>query len=654
MTTRKGNITVNTQDILPIIKKWLYSEHDIFIRELVANASDAITKRSTIARTKNQEIPVGKIQISLNKTNKTIQIQDNGLGMTESEVEKYIAQLAFSGAKEFIEKLEKEGKSGEGDDIIGKFGLGFYSSFMVSNKVTVESLSMNEDAQPTLWTSEGSTEFTFDNSSKKEVGTTITLYVNDESTEFLDAWKMSETLRKFCDFLPYEISVLDEEKVTYPRKEDGSEDKTLEPLPNTPTIINETTPLWKKDPKDLKDEDYINFYRSKFPMDPAPLFWIHLKIDHPFTLDGILYFPKINQNRPFNESNIRLYAKQMFVTDNVKNVVPEFLSLLKGYIDSNDIPLNVSRSSLQGDPTIQKISNYIVKKVAEALKKLWLNYRAKFEAIWPDSGLFIKYGCISDQKFDDLMRDKIIFKNSEGKYVNLGEYQESIPQNYREKLAEKIIYFEKNKSDSSLKSQLLSEGIQTIETDDYIDPHFMQHVEVRKLNDKSYTFTSVDSEIANVLGTENATESDIKIKELFQSILNPSTDNKKEDETKNDNPFGTDAGLEIEVQNIKNATAPAFFKVDEQMKRLSKMTQQMGGNSPFPIKKTLVINPSSPLIQNALKLHDKGEKKELVNKICHYVEDLAYISSEGLNVDKRDEFVKRSQELISDLTNLAI
>ena len=654
MADRKGNITVNTNDILPIIKKWLYSEHDIFIRELVANACDAITKRSTLARTLNQEIPVGKILISLNKSNKTIKIQDNGIGMTEEEIEKYIAQLAFSGAKEFIEKLEKEGKGSETDDIIGKFGLGFYSSFMVSDRVSVDSLSMNGDATPSTWSSEGNTEYTFSDSSKSEVGTSITLNVNEESTEFLDAWKMSETLRKFCDFLPYEISVLDEEKVSYPKKDDGTEDKSLAPLPNEPTIINETTPIWKRDPKELKDEDYINFYRSKFPMDQEPLFWIHLKIDHPFTLDGVLFFPKINQNRPFNESNIKLYAKQMFVTDNVKNVVPEFLSLLKGYIDSNDIPLNVSRSSLQGDPTITKISNYIVKKVAEALKKLWLNDREKYENIWSDSGLFIKYGCISDTKFDELMRDKIIFKNSEDKYINLGEYKESIPQEYREKVGEKVIYFERDKSDISLQTQLKAEGIQTIEVDDYIDPHFMQHAEAKKVKDQSITFTSIDSEIANILGTENSTEGDLKIKDLFQSILAPSSKDNNKDTQKEENPFTTAGGLEIEVQNIKNGTSPAFFKVDEQMKRLNKMTQQMGGDSSFPLKKTLVINPSNPLIQNAFKLHEKGEKNELVEKICHYVEDLAYISSEGLKVEQRDRFVQRSQELMSTLTNLAL
>ena len=260
---------------------------------------------------------------------------------------------------------------------------------MVSTKVEIDTLSMNEGSKAVHWSSTGSTEYTIADGQRTDVGTTITLHVNDESIEFLESWKMSETLRKFCDFLPYEIGVLDEEKVTYPTKEDGTEDKDKDPLPNEPQVVNETTPLWKRDPKDLKDEDYINFYKSKFPMDQEPLFWVHLKIDHPFTLDGILYFPKINQNKPFNESNIRLYAKQMFVTDNVKNVVPEFLSLLKGYIDSNDIPLNVSRSSLQGDPTIKKISGYIVRKVADSLKKLWLNDREKYESIWSDSGYLL-------------------------------------------------------------------------------------------------------------------------------------------------------------------------------------------------------------------------------------------------------------------------
>ena len=362
MTQRKGTISVQTSDIFPIIKKWLYSEHDIFIRELVANATDAISKRATIARTQNQEIPEGKIEVKVNKTKKIITITDNGLGMSEEEVEKYIAQLAFSGAEEFVKKMQDSGT--ETNDIIGKFGLGFYSAFMVSDKVEVETLSMNEGATPVHWSCEGDTEYLFSESKKETIGTTITLHINEESVEFLDQFKLSATLRNFCDFMPYPILVSDEEKTTETVKDkDGNEtQKAIEP-----TQVNDTTPLWRKDPSTLKDEDYKDFYRKLYPMDGEPLFWIHLKVDHPFTLEGILYFPKINRNKPFNESNIRLYCKQVFVSDNVKNIIPEFLSLLKGSIDSSDIPLNVSRSSLQGDPNVRRISSYIIKKVGEAL-----------------------------------------------------------------------------------------------------------------------------------------------------------------------------------------------------------------------------------------------------------------------------------------------
>lgn len=362
MSERKGQIKVSTGDIFPIIKKWLYSEHDIFLRELVANATDAITKRGALGRTQNQSIPVGKIEITTNKTNKTIKITDNGLGMSESDVEKYIAQLAFSGAEEFVQKMKDSGE--KTDDIIGKFGLGFYSVFMVSKKVEVDSLSMEEGAHATKWTCNGETDYTFSDSDKTDVGTTITLHINDENTEFLDDWKVSSTLRKFCDFMPVQITVIDEEAKATEKEVDGKKEMVAPEA----TKINETEPLWKRDPKDIKEDEYKEFYRKLFPMDQDPLFWVHLKVDHPFTLQGILYFPKINPNKPVHEHNIKLFCKQVFVSDNVKDIIPEFLGLLKGAMDSTDIPLNVSRSSLQGDPNIKKISNYIVKKVADALK----------------------------------------------------------------------------------------------------------------------------------------------------------------------------------------------------------------------------------------------------------------------------------------------
>ncbi len=636
MTSRKGTISVHTSDIFPIIKKWLYSEHDIFLRELVANATDAITKRATIARVANQEIPAGKIAVTVDKTAKTITIEDNGIGMSEAEVEKYIAQLAFSGAEEFVKKMKDEGST-PNSDIIGKFGLGFYSAFMVSSQVVVESLSMKEGSAPTKWSCEGETDYIFEASAKSDVGTKITLHINAESEEFLNAWKVSSTLKKFCDFMPYEITVKDAE---------ATEDSAH------PGVVTETQPLWKKDPTTLTDTDYKDFYKKLFPMDGDPLFWIHLKVDHPFTLEGVLFFPKLNPNKPFNESNIRLYNKQVFVSNNVKDIVPEFLSLLKGCIDSSDIPLNVSRSSLQGDPNIKKISNYVIKKVAESLKKLFNNDRARFETIWEDIALFIKYGAISDAKFDEMMRDYVVFKNSENKFVTLSEYKESIPESFKEKIGDKVLYFEKGKSDYALRKELLAQGLHALETESYIDPHFTQHVEYTKRGDHAYQFVSVDSEISTLLEQDATNDADIKVKDLFIDVLIGKTTDKTESEEDTDSL--NHGGLkDIEIAKIKNSKAPAYFKVDEQMKRMHQMAKGMGNEAMFPVKKTLVINPGSPLIQNAFKLHEKGADV-LVKKICHHVEDLAHISSEGLKHEDREAFVQRTQELMQELTNLAL
>ncbi len=618
MSERSGNISVQTADIFPIIKKWLYSEHDIFLRELVANATDAITKRATHARLDNIETPEGRISVRLNAKDKTITISDNGIGMSETEVEKYLAQLAFSGAEEFVKNMKDQGAD-TGKDIIGKFGLGFYSAFMVAKKVEVESLSMKEGAVPTKWTCQGDPTYTFSPSDKKEVGTSITLYLNEDSEEFTNKWKINETLRKFCDFMPYPITV----------SEDGSDDAT---------VINDTRPLWRRDPAELKDEDYLEFFKKLFPMEREPLFWIHLKVDHPFTLEGILYFPKFNPMRPMNERNIRLYAKQVFVSDDVKNVIPDFLSLLKGAIDSSDIPLNVSRSSLQGDPNVTRISNYVTKKVAEALKKLFKNDRPKYETIWEDIGMFVKYGCISEPKFDEAMRSMVLFKNSEGKYVTLEEYRASTPADKKEKLGDKVIYFERNKGDRSLRSELLGQGIHTLETDDHIDPHFMQHAETRKQGEINLEFVAADAVVSDLLGSEATGPEDMKVKEIFEKVLTG------EGEDKHD----------VEIQKLKAQGSAAWFKVDEQMKRFSKMAQSMGNDKAFPIKKTLVINPANPLIQNALKLHERGDREPLVEKICRHVEDLASISSEGLKNDERDVFVRRSQELMAELTTMAL
>ncbi len=625
MTTRKGSISVKTNDIFPIIKKWLYSEHDIFIRELVSNACDAITKRATLARSQGYEIPEGKVAIEIDKANKTITIKDNGLGMTDQEVEKYIAQLAFSGAEEFVQKMKDMGNTQAKDEIIGKFGLGFYSAFMVAQKVEVESLSMNPGSTATKWTCLGDTDYEFSESTKSEIGTVIKLFLNVDSEEFLDQWKLKETLERYCDFMPYPISVLNLED------KDAKEE-----------IINETTPIWKKDPTTLTDEDYKEFYRKKFPMDQEPLFWLHLNVDHPFTLQGVLYFPKLNMNKPVQENGIKLYCKQVFVSDSVKNVVPDFLGLLKGAIDSTDIPLNVSRSALQGDPNIKKISNYIIKKVGESLKKLFNSDRERFEKAWEDIGLFVKYGCMQDTKFDEMMRKFVLFKNSENKLMTREEYQNSIPESYKEKLKDKYVYFEKNQSDESLRKQLLAESIHVIETDQYIDPHFMQHAEMHKQEEKSFKFVAIDSEIENLLESSSTSADDIKVKEFFKQVL--VGDNKD-----------LEAKLDVDVKNLKNAASSAYFKVDENMKRFQQMTKSMGNTGfSMPIKKTLVINPSNTLIKNAFKIWEKGEKKDLAEKICHHVQDLASLSSEGLSSEDKEKFVARSQSLVQELSQFIV
>lgn len=634
MSTKKGTISVNTNDIFPIIKKWLYSEHDIFLRELVSNACDAITKRKTIARNKNLESTEGKVDVIIDKKEGTITITDNGLGMSEEEVEKYIAQLAFSGAQDFVEEMKKQNITESKDDIIGKFGLGFYSSFMVADKVEIETLSMEPDSKAVKWTCDGQTEYTFSDSEKSSVGTEITLYINDDSKDFLETYKTRTTLTQYCDFMPYQIELIDSNRRSEIFEENLKITKEEDKKEITIDIINETEPLWRKDPSKISDDEYKNFYRKMFPMDPDPLFWLHLNIDHPFTLQGILYFPKLNPAKPFNEKCIRMYCRQVFVSDNTKNIVPEFLSMLKGAIDSTDIPLNVSRSALQGDPNIKKISNYIIKKVAESLKKLSKNDREKFTSYWEDIGLFVKYGIVSDDKFDELLREYILFKTSEKEYKTISEYNESIPQEYKEKLKGKILFYEAASGDPSLLEQFKEMKIPVIETGSYIDPHLTQHLEFKKMGDVEIKFSSIDNELENLIGESSTNAQDIEVKDFFSEIL-------KDDEN-----------FEVEVKKI-NTSAPAYVKIDQNMKRFQQMSRSMGQNAvEMPIKKTLVINPDHALILNAFKLRDS--KKELASKIVHHVQDLALISSDGLTTDQKGQFVKRSQDIIEELSNLAL
>ena len=612
-TTKQGKINVSAQDIFPIIKKWLYSEHDIFLRELVANATDAITKRATLSRSLNIELPEGKIQITLDKENKKLILEDNGLGMTQEEVEKYLAQVAFSGATEFIEKLKEQGQQPNAD-IIGKFGLGFYSAFMVSNKVEVDSLSFQEGATPTKWVCEGNPEYTFHPSDKKEVGTTITLHLNEESLDFLESYKVSETLKKFCSFMPYSIFVQEEK-------------------------INETSPLWKKSPQETTEQEYKDFYNKLFPFEEEPLFWLHLKIDHPFTLEGILYFPKFNPSKPFQEKTIKLYNKQVFVSDSVKSIVPEFLALLKGVIDSSDIPLNVSRSSLQGDPNVTKISNYVIKKVAEELKKLFKNDRTKFETLWPDIQIFVQYGIISDTKFDEYLRPYCVFKTSQNKFLTLEEYKNAIPAEYQEDFKDIVIYYEKNKENVGLLFPLQERNIPCVEIDEMMGPHFIQHVEFKPLAQEAklqFQFKSLDFALEKIQKntTQEVTPQEIELKELFTSSLK-AAEQKEE--------------LEIEVKGFDLQNVPAYFKEDEQMKRFAHMSKAMGQSASFPIKKTLVVNSKNPLVQKLSQLQETQKDSPLVSDLCHYVADLANLAEEGLKGAEKQAFLERSQRIFSAL-----
>lgn len=634
---RKGSISVNTGDIFPIIKKWLYSEHDIFLRELVSNACDAITKRETLSRNSNKSMPEGKISIEIDKPNKQIRIHDNGLGMTEAEVEKYIAQLAFSGAEEFVNQMKDIKSTDSKDEIIGKFGLGFYSSFMVSDKVEIESLSMNEGAKPIKWSCHGDTDYEFTDSDKQDVGTTITLHINEESKDFLENYKTRSTLTNYCDFMPYTIELIDvaRRKETFEEnlKAKKEEDKKKIEI----DIINETTPLWRKDASSLTDEDYKTFYKKMFPMDQDPLFWVHLNIDYPFTLQGILFFPKYNPSKPFNENNIRLYSKQVFVSDNVKNVVPEFLSLLKGAIDSSDIPLNVSRSSLQGDPNIKKISNYIVKKVGESLKKKFNNDREAYEKAWEDIGLFVKYGCTSDTKFDELMRQRVLFETADKKYLTLEEYSKNIPKEFEDKLKNKVIFAERNATDAGLISQLTQMKIPFIFTDNQLDPHLLQHIEYQKQGEQELKFTSIDEVFETLFDDTNTNAQDVKVKEFFEKALGT-----KEDDL-----------LEVEIKNLSSESTPMYFKVDQNMKRFQQMSRSMGQNQNIPLKKTLVLNPTHPIVKNVFKLAETGKDK-LANKMATHLKDLANFSNEELTNDQKTNFVQRSQDLLNEISTLAL
>lgn len=605
---QKGQIRVQTENIFPIIKKFLYSEHDIFLRELIANAVDATQKLKTYASSGEATGELGELRIDvvLNKDAKTITIADRGIGMTAEEVDKYINQVAFSSAEEFLEKYKGQNEA----NIIGHFGLGFYSGFMVSEKVTLETLSYKPGSESVVWSCDGSPEFTLEPSQKSERGTSITLHINQESEEFLDAFKIKGVLEKFCKFLPVPIFFEDKQ-------------------------INVTDPAWTKKPAELEKKDYEEFYKSLYPFNETPLFWIHLNVDYPFTLTGILYFPKIKQSYEIQKDKIQLYSNQVFVTDEVKDIVPEFLMLLQGVIDSPDIPLNVSRSYLQGDPNVRKINNHITKKVADKLDEIFRNERTAFEEKWESLGLFVKYGMMTDEKFREKAdRFHIMQDASSGQFYTLEEYRaaaEALQKNKDGKLV--ILYAtDQVQQDAYIKSAE-GRGYKVVKMDTLVDASFIGQIESKWEN---VQFTRVDADITDNL---------IDKQEESKSVLSKKEEEKLKElfEYKADN-----VTVQVEVKGLSPDTPPVVATRPEFMRRMKDMAAMSGPMGSFyasmPDEVTLTVNGNHSIFSEILQVKNEELQKKQVQNLA----DLALLSQGMLKGGQLTAFITRSIELMQE------
>jgi molecular chaperone HtpG len=620
----KGNITVQTENIFPIIKKFLYSDHEIFLRELISNAIDATTKLEAVANSGEIEGDLGDltIQVEVDKEAGTITIRDKGIGMTKAEVEKYLNQLAFSSAEEFVKKYQ--GKS----NIIGHFGLGFYSAFMVSDKVEVITKSYKKTPKAVHWICEGNPEYEIEEHDRKERGTDIILHISDDSKEFLEKVRIETLLKKYCSFLPYPIQFGMKKDIHW--EGEGENRKKIEN--EVPNIINDTNPLWKRKPGKLKDEDYLNFYKSMYPMSMDPMFWIHLNIDYPFNLTGILYFPKIGNTFEVQKNKIHLYSNQVYVTDEVKEIVPEFLTLLHGVIDSPDIPLNVSRSYLQSDSNVKKITGYMTKKVAERLSKLFKDDRSAFEQKWDDVGVFVKYGMITDEKFAEKANEFALLKNVDGKYFTIEEYRDKIKDKQTDKHDRLIaLYTPSPESHTSYIRHAMDMGYDVLHLNHIIDNHFIQHVEYKM--DKM-TFVRVDSDTPDhLIQKDEAIESILndkeqeKVKELFSKLL---------------------AGKEhqLMLRPMPADTHPVLITRPEFMRRMQEMQmmQGMGGADFMNDHYQVIINSNHPLIADKLLNMRSQEKKE---KFAEYLLRLAKLNQGMLKGEEMSAFIKDSIEFLS-------
>lgn len=641
MTLKKGSISIDTENIFPIIKKWLYSDKDIFIRELISNGCDAVNKHKrliSLGEATKDDKPY-KITVSVSKKNKTLSFNDNGIGMTADEIDKYINQVAFSGAEDFFNKYKD--KMEESNDIIGHFGLGFYSAFMVSSNVEIDTLSYSEGATPIKWQSEDGMQFEItENGTRTERGTTITLTLAEDSEEFLDEYNLRSIIKKYCSFLPVEIYVentdkLEEEaiKKAEDAKKAEEEGTTVEEKEEIkPSPLNNPNPLWLKSPKDCTDEEYIKFYQQVFNVFDEPLFWIHLNVDYPFNLKGILYFPKLKNEFELVEGKVKLYNNQVFVADNIKEVIPEFLLLLKGVIDCPDLPLNVSRSFLQNDKDVSKISKHIVKKVADKLKSLCKNERETYEGFWDDIQVFIKYGCLKDEGFYDKIKDYILYKDLDGKYMTLKDYLESVKEKHENK-----VFYVVNKEQQSQYIKLFREyDLNAVILDGVIDNNFITFLEYKEMGVR---FNRIDSDLSDVLKNK---------------------DNKVDEKTNEDitNFFKDIIGDRVEkyiVESLKKEDTPAVILISEESRRMLEMQKRFAGldyGLDLKEEKTLVINDNNPLVKKVLSLKDDESKKDDVNIICNQIVDLALLANKELTSDELDLFIKRSNELMNRVISL--
>jgi molecular chaperone HtpG len=630
-TLEKGSISIHTENIFPIIKKFLYSDHEIFLRELVSNAVDATQKLKKLAALGefNGELGDLKIEVSFDKDQKTITVKDKGLGMTGEEIKKYINQIAFSGASEFVEKFKDKG---DAKDIIGKFGLGFYSAFMVSDKVEILSRSYAASENDAAhWECDGSTEFELRPAIKAERGTDVILHINKDSEEFLDEWRLKGILEKYCKFLPVEIKF----GTTDEQVEDGvdAEGKPKFKTEKKERIINNPSPLWAKSPNELKDEDYLKFYKELYPFSEDPLFWIHLNVDYPFSLTGILYFPKVKNDFELQKNKIQLYSRQVFITDEVKDVVPDFLMLLHGVLDSPDIPLNVSRSYLQSDANVKKISQHITKKVADKLGELFKKDRADFEKKWDDINIFVKYGMISDEKFYEKAKEFALLKNVDKQYSTLTEYKDKVSTNQTDKEQQTIYLYasDPGKQDSFIQVAK-SKGYDVLLFDGVLDSHFINTLEQRL--EKTH-LKRVDSETADKLIDKDtklesvlSNEEQEAVKQIFEKAINSKS-------------------FHVSVESLSPDELPAVITMSEFMRRMKDMAKTGGGGYSFmgamPDNYSLSVNANHGIIQRILKSEAEEEKIKLAKQTI----DLALLSQNMLTGADLTSFIRRSVELVS-------